>query len=109
MRGLSLTRTGITHLLTDELGVGTLIGAALGALAMPLVYFGFCEAKLALAVGASIWVASSIASTLGLLLRGCWRKCASTPPRQAGAATVIQESTASLSTSWSCGSRVGVA
>jgi magnesium transporter len=92
VRGLSLTRSGITHLLTAELGVGTLIGAALGALAMPLVYFGFGDARLALAVGISIWVASSIAATLGLLLPWILAKVHVDPAHGSGPlATVIQD------------------
>ena len=92
VRGLSLTRSGITHLLTAELGVGTLIGAALGALAMPLVHFGFGDAKLALAVGISIWVASSIAATLGLLLPWLLAKVHVDPAHGSGPlATVIQD------------------
>ena len=92
VRGLSLTRSGITHLLAAELGVGTLIGAALGALAMPLVHFGFGDAKLALAVGISIWVASSIAATLGLLLPWILAKMHVDPAHGSGPlATVIQD------------------
>lgn len=92
VRGLSLTRRGITHLLWAELGVGTLIGAALGALAMPLVYFGFGDAHLALAVGISIWVASSIAATLGLLLPWLLAKGSIDPAHGSGPiATVIQD------------------
>lgn len=92
VRGLSLTRSGITHLLTAELGVGTLIGAALGALAMPLVFFGFGDPRLALAVGLSIWVASSIASTLGLLLPWLLAKVHVDPAHGSGPlATVIQD------------------
>jgi magnesium transporter len=72
--------------------VGTLIGAALGALAMPLVYFGFGDARLALAVGISIWVASSIAATLGLLLPWILAKVHVDPAHGSGPlATVIQD------------------
>lgn len=92
VRGLSLTRSGITHLLAAELGVGTLIGAALGALAMPPVYLAFGDPRLALAVGASIWVASSIAATLGLLLPWALAKRGIDPAHGSGPiATVIQD------------------
>lgn len=66
VRGLSLTRTGIRSLLMSELRTGLLIGAALGVLAIALSYAGFGDLRLAAAVGTSILLAGTIASTLGL-------------------------------------------
>lgn len=92
VRGLSLTRAGITHLLGAELGVGTLIGASLGALALAPVYVAFGDARLALAVGASIWVASSIAATMGLLFPWLLARRGIDPAHGSGPiATVVQD------------------
>ncbi|HET7730934.1 MAG TPA: magnesium transporter [Usitatibacter sp.] len=92
VRGLSLTRSGITHLLAGELGVGTLIGAALGVLAVPLVFLAFGDGRLGLAVGISIWAASTIAATLGLLLPWLLARGGIDPAHGSGPiATVVQD------------------
>ena len=92
VRGLSLTRKGIAHLIAGELGVGTLIGAALGALALVPVYAGFGDARLALAVGAAIWLASSVAATLGIAFPWLLSRLGVDPAHGAGpVATVVQD------------------
>jgi magnesium transporter len=92
VRGLSLTRRGIAHLLAGELRVGSLIGAALGAIALPLVWLAFRDTRLALAVGAAIWLASSLAASLGLLLPWALARMGQDPAHGSGpVATVIQD------------------
>jgi magnesium transporter len=92
VRGLSLTRRGIRHLLAGELRVGTMIGAALGALALAPVYLAFDDVRLALAVATAIWVASSIAATLGLLLPWLLARRGFDPAHGSGpVATVLQD------------------
>ena len=92
VRGLSLTRKGITHLLAGELWVGTLVGAALGALALAPVYWGFGDARLALAVGAAIWVACTIAAAMGLVFPWLLSRLRLDPAHGSGpVATVVQD------------------
>ena len=92
VRGLSLSRAGIARLVAGELRVGTLIGATLGALAVPAVLAGFGDLRLALAVGAAIWAASSIAATLGLALPWILSRAGADPAHGSGPmATVIQD------------------
>ncbi len=92
VRGLSLTRAGLGPLLAAELGVGTLIGAALGALALAPIYLAFGDAALAFAVGTSIWVASSLAATMGLLFPWLLARIGLDPAHGSGpVATVVQD------------------
>jgi magnesium transporter len=92
VRGLSLTRAGITHLLAGEIGVGTLIGAALGALAVLPVYLAFGNALLALAVAVSIWAASTVAATMGLAFPWILSHVGVDPAHGSGpVATVLQD------------------
>lgn len=98
VRGLSLTRKGITHLLLGELGVGTLIGATLGALALLPIYAAFGDLRLAAAVAVSIWVASSLAATLGLLVPWLLARRGVDPAHGSGPmATVVQDIVSLLS------------
>jgi magnesium transporter len=62
VRGLSLTRGGIAHLLGGELRTGMLIGTTLGLIAYLPILAAFRDARLAGAVSFSLFVASSIAS-----------------------------------------------
>jgi magnesium transporter len=92
VRGLSLTRRGIGHLLAGELRVGTLIGAALGALALLPIWAGFGDLRLAAAVSTAIWAASTIAAALGLLVPWSLARMGIDPAYGSGpAATVVQD------------------
>jgi magnesium transporter len=66
VRGLSLTRAGIGHLLAGELRTGMLIGAALGVIAFLPIVLVFGDVRLAAAVSTSIFVAGSIAAAIGI-------------------------------------------
>jgi magnesium transporter len=68
VRGLSLTRAGIGHLLAGEMRTGLLIGAALALVAWPLVWFAFGDARLAVAVAFAIFAAGGVASLIGFAL-----------------------------------------
>jgi magnesium transporter len=68
VRGLSLARSGIRHLLFGEMRTGMLIGLALALLALPLVWLAFGEARLAAAVAVAIFAAGSVASLIGFAL-----------------------------------------
>lgn len=68
VRGLSLARRPLPQLVAREAALGALMGAALGALMMLIVYAGFGDARLALVVAVSLFAASLTASLLGLML-----------------------------------------
>jgi magnesium transporter len=56
VRGLSFNAPRLSRLLTGEVAAGSMIGAMLGAIALPLTYIGFGDARLALAVALAIFV-----------------------------------------------------
>jgi magnesium transporter len=92
VRGLSLTRKGIGHLLAGELRTGMLIGAALGAAAYLPIVAVFGDARLAGAVSVSIFIAGSIASAMGLGLPWLFARRGWDPAYGSGpVATVIQD------------------
>ena len=68
VRGLSLTGADLAPLLMGELGTGVVIGTTLGCLAFPLVWLAFGSIGLATTVAIALVVASSIATTIGLVL-----------------------------------------
>jgi magnesium transporter len=68
IRGLSVSHLPLRRLLAVEARTGVLIGAVLAAVAFPGIFLVFRDARLALAVGASILVAGAAATTIGLLL-----------------------------------------
>jgi magnesium transporter len=92
VRGLSLTRAGIAHLLAGELGTGLLLGAVLGVLAYGLVLLAFGDARLATAVACAIFAAGAMAAALGLLLPWALARAGRDPALGSGPiATVIQD------------------
>jgi magnesium transporter len=92
VRGLSLTRAGIGHLLAGELRTGMLLGAILGLLSFFPVWLVFGDARLAAAVGAAIFGAGTVAAARGLLLPWWLARIGRDPALGSGpAATVIQD------------------
>ena len=92
VRGLSLTRSGIGHLLAGELRTGMLIGASLGGLAFLPVALVFGDVRLAAAVSVSIFVAGSVAAAIGIGLPWLLAKRGVDPAYGSGpVATVIQD------------------
>jgi magnesium transporter len=92
VRGLSLARGGIRHLLAGELRTGMLIGLALGLTAYLPILLAFGDFRLASAVSASIFVAGSIASAIGLGLPWLFARRGLDPAYGSGpVATVIQD------------------
>lgn len=67
VRGLSLTRAGVGHLLAGELRTGALVGGVLGLLAFASIAVSYSEVRLAAAVGVALIVSGTIASGLGML------------------------------------------
>jgi magnesium transporter len=92
VRGLSLTETAIAPLVIGELGTGILIGATLGAVAYPLIWLAFGSVALAAAVALALIFASSIATSIGLLLPWAFARLGYDPALGSGPlATVIQD------------------
>jgi magnesium transporter len=92
VRGLSLTRAGIGHLLLNELGTGMLIGAFLALLSFAPVWLFFGDGRLAAAVAMAIFAAGTTAAALGLLLPWCIARSGRDPALGSGPlATVIQD------------------
>jgi len=92
VRGLSLTRAGIAHLLAGELRTGMLIGAAVGAAAWLPIVLAFGTTWLATAVATSIFVAGSIAAAVGIALPWLFARRGHDPAYGSGpVATVIQD------------------
>jgi magnesium transporter len=92
VRGLSLNRLSLRHLLADELRTGLLIGLALAMLSLPIVVLGFGDVRLGLSVAAAIFVAGGMATTIGLLLPWLLQRLGSDPAYGSGpVATVVQD------------------
>jgi magnesium transporter len=92
VRGLSLTRAGIGHLLAGELRTGMAIGATLGLIAFVPVWAAFGELRLAAAVAIAIFAAGAMAAALGLLLPWLLARLRRDPALGSGPiATVIQD------------------
>jgi magnesium transporter len=92
VRGLSLTRAGIGHLLAGELRTGMLLGAILGLLSFLPIWLVFGDPRLAAAVGTAIFGAGTVAASLGMLLPWWLSRAGRDPALGSGpAATVIQD------------------
>ena len=92
VRGLSLTRAGIAHLLSGELRTGMVIGATLGLIAFLPILLAFGNVQLAAAVSISIFVAGSIAAAIGIGLPWLFARLGLDPAYGSGpVATVIQD------------------
>jgi len=94
VRGLSLTRLSLRHLLGVELRTGLLIGATLAALALPMVGLAFGDLRLAIAVSSAIVAAGTVATTIGLLLPWILQRSGHDPAFGSGpVATILQDVT----------------
>lgn len=92
VRGLSLTHSGIAHLLGGELRTGMLLGAILGLASFLPVLLVFGDARLAAAVATAIFAAGTMAAGLGLLLPWWFARSGRDPALGSGPlATIIQD------------------
>ena len=92
VRGLSLTRSGVAHLLGGELRTGMLLGAILGLASFLPVWYFFGEVRLAAAVSSAIFAAGTLAAGLGLLLPWWLSRAGRDPALGSGPlATVTQD------------------
>jgi magnesium transporter len=68
IRGLSfLHAPSFSRLFLGEVSAGMIVGGTLGAAALPLVYLGFGDARLAVAVAVAVAIAGSLATACGLI------------------------------------------
>jgi magnesium transporter len=92
VRGLAGAQGGLGHLLLGELATGGMIGFVLGALAVPPIWAVFGDLRLAAAVGISVLVAGSVATSIGLLLPWLLAHLGRDPAYGSGpVATIIQD------------------
>jgi magnesium transporter len=92
VRGLSLAHGGLGRLLGSELRTGLLIGLVLMALAFPMIWAVFGDARLAAAVTLALGGASLVASTLGLMLPWLLGRLGTDPAYGSGPlATIVQD------------------
>ena len=92
VRGLSLTRSGIAHLIGGELRTGMLLGAILATISFPFVLWVFRDARLAGAVATALFVASSIAAVVGIAFPWALAKMRRDPAYGSGPlATIVQD------------------
>ena len=92
VRGLSLSHAGLARLVGGELRTGLLIGGALAAAALPLVWLFVGDLRLALAVAAALAGAGAVACGIGLLLPWLLGALRIDPAYGAGPlATIVQD------------------
>jgi magnesium transporter len=92
VRGLSLTRSGIAHLLAGELRTGMVLGAALALVAFPAILLFFHDFRLASAVAIAILTAATVASAIGLGLPWIFARLGKDPALGSGPiGTVVQD------------------
>jgi magnesium transporter len=92
VRGLSLSRVRIGHLLAGEIRTGLLIGAVLGLATFAGVWFAMGDLRLAVAVALALFVAGGLATGIGLLLPWLLHRLGRDPAYGSGPlATIIQD------------------
>lgn len=91
VRGLSFSSTPIVQLLKGELKTGLYLGITLALLVFPFIWLAF-NASLAFAVSVALICASSIATSIGLLLPSILSRLGKDPAYGSGpVATIIQD------------------
>jgi magnesium transporter len=91
VRGLSFSSTPIPQLLKGELKTGLYLGIALALMVFPFIWLAF-NASLAFAVSVALICASSVATSIGLLLPSILSRLGKDPAYGSGPiATIIQD------------------
>lgn len=92
VRALSLGHRGLAGMLWGEVGTGLIIGLVLGGLAGPAAAVAFQDPGIGLAVGLSVLMAGTSATTMGLVLPWVLDRAGVDPAFGAGPlATIIQD------------------
>ncbi|WP_374087265.1 magnesium transporter [Methylomicrobium lacus] len=91
VRGLSFSRTPVPQLLKGELKTGFYLGIALALVVFPFIWLTF-NASLAFAVSIALICASSVATSIGLLLPSILSRMGKDPAYGSGpVATIVQD------------------
>ena len=91
VRGLSFSRTPIPQLLKGEMKTGLYLGIALALVVFPFIWLAF-NALLAFAVSVALICASSVATSIGLLLPSILSRLGRDPAYGSGpVATIVQD------------------
>jgi magnesium transporter len=92
VRGLSLSHAPIRRLLGGELRTGLLIGLSLGLIALLLTWLAFGDIRLAATIALALFVASTGAAGVGLVLPWLLAACGRDPAYGSGPlATIVQD------------------
>ncbi len=92
IRGLSMSRTPLKILLAGEFWTGFLIGGVLGLFAFGAVAFVFRDVRLALTVSLTVFLASGVATTVGLAFPWLLYRSGRDPAFGSGPlATIVQD------------------
>jgi magnesium transporter len=92
VRGLSLRKKPLASILAMEALTGATIGLILGAVAVLGVWLVFGDFAVGLGVGLSLFIAGTLASTIGLLLPWCLSRFNLDPAFGSGpVATIVQD------------------
>ena len=102
VRGLSLSKARLGHLLMGEIVTGTLLGAILAGVALPGIWLAFGDLRLALAVSAAMLAAGAVATTVGLLLPWLFSHAGLDPANGSGPVGTIIQDVASLLIYFGC-------
>jgi magnesium transporter len=106
VRGLSLSRVRIGHLLASEIRTGLLIGAVLGAATFAGVWLAMGDQRLAVAVALALFVAGGLATGIGLLLPWLLHRLGRDPAYGSGPLATIVQDVLSLAVYFVCVSLV---
>ena len=92
VRGLSISHAPIGRMLAGEVRTGLLMGALLGGVAFAAAWLMLDQPRLALAIGLSLFVASGVATTIGLALPWLLYRLGRDPAYGSGPlATILQD------------------
>jgi len=92
VRGLSLSHAGLGQLIGGELRTGLLMGVTLAAIALPVAWLAFGNARLAAAVALALVCAGAVATSIGLFLPWLLGQLGSDPAYGSGPlATIAQD------------------
>jgi magnesium transporter len=97
VRGLSTSRMTLLELARSELFTGMLIGLILAALSFPMIVLTLGDSRLALAVCVALVIASTLSTTIGLLLPWTLTKAGIDPAYGSGPIATILQDLVSLS------------
>jgi len=92
VRGISLSRLSVARLIGGEVVTGVIIGATLALIAFPPIWWWFGDANLAAAVSIALFVAGTVATTIGMLFPWVLSKMGRDPAFGSGPiGTIVQD------------------